>query len=48
MSKKEVNDNIAKKREHIIEYYDKKINEIEKMEYEDFIINYLNKEKKRL
>ena len=29
-----------------MEYYDKKIEEIEKMGYENFILNFINKEKK--
>ena len=46
MTKKEYNENIDKNRGYLIEYYDKKIKEIEKMGCESFILNFLSKEKK--
>ena len=45
MTKKEYNDNIEKKRDYLIEYYNKKIEKIETMEEEKFILDFLNKEK---
>ena len=45
MTKKEYNDNIDKNRDYLIEYYDKKIKEIEDIGYEKFILPVLNKEK---
>ena len=45
MSKKEYNDNIDNKRQYLIEYYDKKIESVENMGYEQFTLGYLNKEK---
>ena len=46
MSKKEFNKIIDEKNEIIKNYYDDKIEEINKMSCADFIINFLNKEKK--
>ena len=45
MTKKEYNDNIDKNRNYLIEYYDKKIKEIEETDYEGFILKVLIKEK---
>ena len=45
MSKKEYNKNIDEKRRIIEEYYDNMISNIEKMKSQDFIMNYLDKEK---
>ena len=45
MTKKEYNNNIDKKKDIISIYYDKLIKSIEKMNNEEFIINYLNQEK---
>ena len=43
---KKLNENIDKNRGYLIEYYDQKIKEIEKMGCESFILNFLSKEKK--
>ena len=45
MTKKEYNNNIEKKRDYLIEYYNKKIEKIETIEEEKFILDFLNKEK---
>ena len=45
ITKKEFNDNIDKNRDYLIEYYDKKIKEIEDIGYEKFILQVLNREK---
>ena len=46
MSKKEYNKIIDEKNEIIENYYDNKIDEINEMSCADFIVNFLNKEKK--
>ena len=45
MTKKEYNKNIEEKRKIIEDYYDNMIKSIEKMKSQEFIINYLDKEK---
>ena len=45
MTKKEYNDIIDKNRNYLIEYYDKKIKEIEEIDYEGFILKVIIKEK---
>ena len=46
MSKKEYNKLIDEKNELIENYYDNKIDEINEMSCADFIVNFLNKEKR--
>ena len=45
MTKVEYNNDIEKRRNNLIEYYDKKIGEIENMRLENFCLHFLNKEK---
>ena len=47
MNKKTFNETIDKKKQIIIDYYDKQINEINEMSCKDFIITYLDLEKNK-